>query len=181
MFDGFIKKALFFYTLMAGVGLLWHYLATGNIAISFTPLRERTNLARELGLIGMAFALNLLFDIGGPKWSKQLKRFQESLQSLLSPLSLGPPQVILLALFSALGEELLFRGALQPSMGIIPATILFALSHFPLKREMWIWPLYALGMGFLLGLLRMWGGDVWSAVLLHFLVNFISLFLIKWV
>ena len=173
----FLRLALVFYGLMALIGIGWYRLAAGDWPLHLTPINQRPQPWLEIGLLAGAFLFNLLFDTAGPRYSKMLARFHHTFAEVLG--SLGFREIILLALLSSLGEEILFRGAVQPLLGFVPAAILFALSHFPLKRDMWIWPIYALGMGVVLGLLRNAGGDIWSAVLLHFSVNAVSLSLIS--
>jgi len=173
----FVRLALVFYSLMALIGIGLYRLAAGGWVLHWTPINQRPQPWLEIGLLAGAFLFNLLFDIAGPRHSKKLACFHRTLADVLG--SLGGWEIILLALLSGLGEEILFRGAVQPLLGFVPATVLFALSHFPVKRDMWIWPIYALGMGVVLGLLRSIGGDIWSAVLLHSSVNAVSLSLIS--
>ncbi|HDQ13999.1 MAG TPA: CPBP family intramembrane metalloprotease [Sediminispirochaeta sp.] len=168
----FTTKALLFYGAMALIALLIMLFA-GDPWQGLRPVPQRPRLFAELGTVALLLSVNLALVLLGPRHSRTLGRFIHFLEESLGPLS--GSQVMILAASSAIGEEMLFRGALQPIIGILPATLLFALSHFPLRRELWIWPLYALVMGLGLGLLRQWGGDIWSAVLLHFLLNGSSL------
>jgi len=62
------------------------------------------------------------------------------------------PGLVLVGSSSAIGEELLFRGVLQPSMGLVVAAILFAVVHVPFREEMWPWTVQALLHGLLFGL-----------------------------
>ncbi len=50
-------------------------------------------------------------------------------QELLGPLLASLPGVLSLGIAAALGEELVFRGALQPRFGLVPTAVLFALTH----------------------------------------------------
>jgi membrane protease YdiL (CAAX protease family) len=56
-------------------------------------------------------------------------------------------QAALVALAAGIGEEILFRGALQPSFGLIPASLLFGLMH-PVNA---LYIAVAAVMGFVLG------------------------------
>ena len=80
-----------------------------------------------------------------------------------------------LALLSGVAEELLFRGALWPHLGIWGTTFLFALVHVVPKKSLVGYPLFALGGGLLLGLLRLSGGNVLPAIVAHFIVNAMNL------
>ncbi|MFW5715107.1 MAG: CPBP family intramembrane glutamic endopeptidase [bacterium] len=170
-----ILIAALFYLLLGAVGLAWAYYGRGEWLLSFSA--ERPYPALELLLLASALGLHILFDIAGPKKVPAIARFWNSLHHSLGPLHIST--VLLLSLLSAYGEELFFRGALQPAVGYLPATVLFALSHFPPQKSMLIWPFYALAMGAVLGLLRILGGDIYSAVLLHFLANTVSLYLLR--
>jgi membrane protease YdiL (CAAX protease family) len=77
--------------------------------------------------------------------------------------------IFILALLSSVSEEFLFRGALQPRLGLILTAILFAFVH----QQYAISPatLIVLLIGIVLGLLRRHFGT-WTAVLTHFGYNF---------
>ncbi len=167
--------AILFYSLLGGIGIAWTYFARGEWLLKISYNREF--FGYEIAIVLIALLLHTLFDLIGPKKIPAIAQFWDTMQSTIGPLHI--PSILLLALLSAYGEELFFRGALQPAIGYIGATLLFALSHFPPKKSMIIWPFYALVIGALLGLLRMLGGDVYSAILLHFLVNAVSLYLLR--
>lgn len=80
-----------------------------------------------------------------------------------------------LALFSAVGEEALFRGVLQPALGLLLTSAVFGLVHVPLRRGLWPWPLLAFSMGLAFGALFEICGDLGGPVIAHFLINFLNL------
>ena len=91
---------------------------------------------------------------------------------------LGPTQsreILILALASAIGEELLFRGALQPWIGIWPQAAVFALLHIgPGVRFLpWTASAFALGIGF--GYMVEWTGDLGGPIAAHFVINYLNL------
>lgn len=88
---------------------------------------------------------------------------------------LGGENAFFLAAFSALGEEFLFRGLLQPWLGILPASICFGLVHVGPDRKYWAWTAYAFSVGLSLGLLYDWRANLLLPVVVHFAVNFASL------
>jgi membrane protease YdiL (CAAX protease family) len=61
------------------------------------------------------------------------------------------PGLLAVGCTSALGEELLFRGVLQPTLGLTVAAILFAAAHVPFREELWPWTVQALLHGLLFG------------------------------
>lgn len=84
-------------------------------------------------------------------------------------------QAFVLAVLSGTAEELLFRGALWPHLGLIGTTFLFALVHVIPRRALWIYPLFAALAGLLLGLLRDSSGSVFPCILMHVTVNALNL------
>ncbi len=81
----------------------------------------------------------------------------------------------LLALSSAVSEEILFRGALQPIFGIPLTTVLFVLFHdqYTLTPAM----LIILVVGTALALLRRYQGTS-AAIIAHFVYNFVPIALV---
>ena len=103
-------------------------------------------------------------------WSKRLeRRFFE----ILGPLGLW--QIVLVSIFSGVAEEMIFRGAIQPFIGLVPASLLFALLHIGPGREFLPWTISAGFIGLLLGYLYQQTGNLAAPVVCHFTVNFINL------
>lgn len=91
------------------------------------------------------------------------------LAQLLGPLR--AVEVLVISATSGIGEELLFRGALQPWIGLVPAAILFALLHPPLTPGLRAWPWMALGAGLWMGLLAHWTGGMVAPIGFHSALN----------
>jgi hypothetical protein len=64
---------------------------------------------------------------------------------------MGPGQIVLLGLSAGIGEEITLRGALQPKLGIVLTSLLFAGLHV---QYSWYGMLSLLFFGLLLGLIR---------------------------
>lgn len=79
------------------------------------------------------------------------------------------PAALVVAFSSAIGEELLFRGALQPRLGLLPTAVLFALLHVQYTLSPAALIILVIGLG--LGLLRYWR-DTTAAMVAHFFYNF---------
>ena len=62
------------------------------------------------------------------------ERLAQACAAVLGPLSLG--ECWLLALVSGVAEEAFFRGALQPQVGLLAASLLFGAAHFVPRREL---------------------------------------------
>ncbi len=96
---------------------------------------------------------------------------------------LEPRAIPWLAASSALGEELLFRGAIQSSLidhggtaqGFILASTLFGLLHIPANRRLVPWTLMALAMGAVFGALLLWTGELVAPVVAHAVINLVNL------
>lgn len=102
--------------------------------------------------------------------------FETMVQSMLGEVSWG--RAFYLAALSSVGEELFFRGAVQPTFGLIPTTILFALAHFPARKEMASWTIFAGVVGLAIGYIFERSGLIVAPIVAHFVVNFINLRLI---
>jgi len=84
-----------------------------------------------------------------------------------------PPnqELVLLAAAAALGEEVLFRGAMLDAWGLWVSSLVFALLHIPPRWSLWPWTVSALVMGVGFGLLTLVTGNLGAAVAAHFVVN----------
>ncbi|MGI8608985.1 MAG: CPBP family glutamic-type intramembrane protease [Candidatus Dormibacteria bacterium] len=93
----------------------------------------------------------------------QSKSINEVSQQLLSNVT-NPGAAIALALAAGIGEEVLFRGALQPRLGIIAAALLFAVLHTQYAISLASLEIFILGLA--LGLLRRRAG-VTGTIIAH--------------
>ncbi|MBI4872926.1 MAG: CPBP family intramembrane metalloprotease [Candidatus Riflebacteria bacterium] len=103
-------------------------------------------------------------------WAKQM---ETALQELLGPVSV--PSAVHLAAVSAAAEELVFRGALQPELGLFWASLVFAVVHYPAEPRLRPWTLFAFVVGIALGLLFDATGGLFAPVLAHFAINAVNL------
>jgi membrane protease YdiL (CAAX protease family) len=87
--------------------------------------------------------------------------------------------IVAVTLSSAVGEELLFRAVLQPVTGLAAAAVLFAVVHFPPERDLWPWPIFALGAGAVLGALFHYTGAILAPVIAHALLNGVQLWRLR--
>lgn len=79
--------------------------------------------------------------------------------------------LMLLSLFSGVGEEALFRGAVQPEFGLVVASGAFGLVHIGPDRRYLVWTAWALAAGFLFGALYILTGGLLAPVVAHVLHN----------
>lgn len=102
-----------------------------------------------------------------------VRRATEAMGELLGPL--GAREAVVLALLSGFGEELVFRGALWPHLGLWGTSALFAVCHWAPIRSLRSYPLFVFCAGLLLGWLRERSGSLWPPILLHVVVNAFNL------
>lgn len=88
--------------------------------------------------------------------------------------------LILVAVVSGVGEEALFRGALQPVLGILVTSLLFGALHVGPDRRYLVWTVWAVGAGLLFGALYEWTGGILAPVTAHVLHNAATLLLWRW-
>ena len=84
-------------------------------------------------------------------------------------------QILVLALASSIAEECLFRGALQPWLGLWVTSLLFAAVHFVPTRALMLWSVWAGLVGLVLGLVAEETGSLLGPLLAHGLINGINL------
>lgn len=112
------------------------------------------------------------------RWGRALST---ELNSALT--GLEPRWIPWLALSSAGGEELFFRGAVQAGLvdhggvaqGLLLTSVLFGALHIPANRRLVPWTLMATAMGMVFGLLYFWTGEIIAPLVAHAMVNFANL------
>ncbi|MGH7338501.1 MAG: lysostaphin resistance A-like protein, partial [Myxococcota bacterium] len=80
-----------------------------------------------------------------------------------------------LAALSGFAEEVFFRGALQPRLGWLAASVLFGLAHYPPRRTLWPWTGFALIAGGMFGALFEVTGNLAAPVTAHAVINAVNL------
>jgi membrane protease YdiL (CAAX protease family) len=83
----------------------------------------------------------------------------------------GDRELLLLAGSSAIGEELLFRGAMLDAWGFWASSLVFALLHIPPRRALWPWTISSLLLGLALAAMTLQTGNLGAAVAMHFVIN----------
>jgi membrane protease YdiL (CAAX protease family) len=163
-------SALIFYVVMAviGVGLV----AMQGSSWVLIVFGDGQHLLRDTA----AGAIAGLAVVGLTRLSLRLeavRALNDTLREMLG--SPGTGAIAVLAVSSAIGEELLFRGALQPTLGLVLTSVIFAALHGGLNPRFRLWALFALGAGLLLGGLTLWTGNLLAAILCHLTVNYFNL------
>ena len=171
-----MSRAGLILSLYGSLALLALLVSAGRDDIDIYRIEGRsTSLFLALSpLIGLAVALAVValsrFTVHRFEWARRL---HTDFRSLLGPLS--GREILILAVASAVGEELLFRGALQPMIGIWPQAVVFALLHIGPGTRFLPWTLSAFAVGLVFGWLFQATGDLGGPIVAHFAINFMNL------
>jgi uncharacterized protein len=87
---------------------------------------------------------------------------------------LGPASIIAVGAAAGIGEEWLFRGVLQPLIGLLPASLAFGLAHVGGSR-MLPFGLWAAAMGLFLGSLAVLTGGLIAPIVAHGVYDMLAL------
>ena len=80
--------------------------------------------------------------------------------------------IFVIALVVAICEEMLFRGAVQHSLGPYWTSILFAAIHIRYLRH-WLPTLMVFSISYGLGMIYEWSGSLWAPIAAHFVIDLI--------
>lgn len=154
------------------VGFLWHAIAQGHndvwgVAGPKTWLVAGPALGLLLGLAVVGIFRRLE---SRSAWVGELQR---EFADLLGPME--DREVLFLAIASAVGEEVLFRGAMLDAWGLGITTLAFGLLHIPRRRGLWPWTASALVLGGVLGGITLATGNLGAAIVAHFVINYLNL------
>jgi len=105
-----------------------------------------------------------------------------NLHSELRPVArnLSAAGIVAVAAFSALGEELWFRGILQPWLGLWVQAAVFGIVHAQLRGpSRWAWISWATVMGLAFGIIFQLTGSLAGPIAAHWLINCLNLSYLK--
>ena len=87
--------------------------------------------------------------------------------------------IAVLAVLSAVGEELFFRGLLQPWIGLFAQAVLFGVLHQVPGRSRWVWASWATLVGLALGAMFALTGSLTGPLAAHAIINGLNLSYLK--
>ncbi len=111
---------------LGGLGLYIIYVSEGTPFLKM--LRGNFSLLAQLG-IGMGFgALAAIAGLGLIRMPF-MEPVERKYRVLIGSIAPGWPDIIFLSICAGVGEELLFRGGIQPHLGVWPTAIIFVALH----------------------------------------------------
>ena len=128
------------------------------------PSKNRWWLVALVGIavfLAVAFVIESLASVVAPEQQKKVTDVSNVLFSHFN----NPGAIIFLGLLAAVVEETLFRGAMQPRLGILVTSILFAALHTQYAVSFATLEVFVLGLG--LGWLRKESGSTLPGMLTH--------------
>jgi membrane protease YdiL (CAAX protease family) len=165
------------YAAVAGVGVVIGTLRDEPNVFVCAPLRMSGSAleahgASLLGGIGLAIAV-----IAATRVLVRTQSWAAALHEDLRPVarSLGPEAAVPIALASSIGEEVLFRGALVPWLGVVVSSLLFGALHQLRGRSRLSWAAFAAVVGFLFAALFRVTGSLVGPIVAHAAINFVNL------
>ena len=166
-----VRFVMVLYMAMAAASLLLgHFVAGRNI---FTHHEGWFGLVGMVSLgAGSGLAVVVICRVMVKRfrsWYRLNLRFRQLLGEL------SGRDVLFIAFASSFGEELLFRGLIQPELGLIATSLIFGLLHIGTEKIFIGWTAMAVIMGFLLGGLFELTGNLLAPLLTHFTVNYFNL------
>lgn len=168
------RSAWTVYLFLAIAGAIWMGIARRDEdGLTLSLFFDRETWALDL-LWGAGAAAGLLgVWLGGSRVLPLARDLERTLAELLGGLAVS--EAFALALISGFAEEVFFRGAVQGTWGIVPATIVFALLHGGPGRPFLLWTLFAFVAGAAFGGLLLVRGNLLAPITAHVLVNAVNL------
>ena len=173
--------ALLIYVPLTLGGLLWAKVAGGRWAWSLdepwlvAPFWIQLMISMALGL-ATALAVVVMTPrlVERTEWARAL---HSQLKEVIAPLS--PAEITVLALASGLAEEIFFRGAMQPVLGLLVTSLIFGAFHLGPREVFPAWAIWAFVIGLLFGSIFELTGVLWGPVLAHVWINQRNMMFIK--
>ena len=169
-----VKLALCFYGALLAVALAWSSWSGRSVLYASQAAAEAGIAPLSNAALGLAVAAVAIWSsrqvTERTRWGDALAR---ELAEMLGKRSAR--ECVVLAVASGVAEEVFFRGALQPVLGWLLASLVFGLVHFAPKRELLPWTGFALIAGLVLGALFESTGNLVAPIVAHVGINAVNL------
>ena len=159
----FVRQAALFYGALAVAAALWNGLRGRGFAVGDSvPAGLLLGVIAAAGTVSLGLVVYRLVPV--------MRRIAEELAPALVD-RMRTSDLVLISVFSGVGEEMFFRGAVQPEFGLTAAALAFGLVHIGPDRRYLVWTVWAILAGFLFGFLYRLSGGLLAPVVAHSLHN----------
>jgi len=157
-----------------GLGIIIIPYVRGMRFVEFLSGTEKFWLQILLGIVIGVVTAKAAWQIVELPILLNTKRF---FSGLIKPLKLDTTQIIFISICAGVGEELFFRGAIQPMLGVWMTSILFVLLHGYLNPFNLSLSLYGVYMVLVIGVLGLMTDrfGILTAMIAHTLIDMILL------
>ena len=175
-----------FYGALTGIAVCWTWLRGARVEDLLAPGTSSGWGIGDLLASGTSSGWGIEFALGmgvglavvvagrlGHRLFAPIRRLSSEIRELLPRLKTW--DVVLMAVTSGIGEELLFRGAMQSAWGFWPTVILFSVVHGFFIRRYWAWMAFAAVAGVLFGWMVLATGTLLAPILAHATINGLNL------
>ncbi len=161
---------------LALAGLLWILIRRVPFSLGDPTTGTIVGLTTAVALAAIQYVL--LHHAPPVRPVRALRRMY---RSFLRPLfrRVTPLEIVAISLLAGLGEEILFRGAIQPEWGWFAASVLFGLCHVG-SRTTIVLGIWAALTGGLLGWLAIATGGLLAPIVAHAVYDALALSYIRW-
>jgi membrane protease YdiL (CAAX protease family) len=162
----------------AGLGLVMVVLAVAWAALRGRDLSALFPAGGDAALAVGIFAGSVFAaaEWGIFRYTNLLHNDVARLEQVINLEALRWHHIAALVLLAAVPEELLFRGALMPDLGLLGTSVVFGLAH-ALSLQYFI---YATLAGLFLGALSTHTGGLWAPIAAHAAIDAVILSLLVW-
>lgn len=159
--------------------LLWAWFSKTNFPLSPTTLDFSRGVLLALPLL----MVNAVLFTAPLSRFPRLKEIHEFQQEFILPLAkhFNWLSALVISITAGLGEEFFFRGMIQPNLGIVFASLLFALLHFgsAVRKYKLTAVIYVL-IGLYFGISYAQTGSIWTVVICHSVYDFTALVYLRY-
>ena len=156
----FVRFSALFYGSLAVVAAVW----CGLRGFGMPLLGESAVASLFLGVVTAACTISL-----GLLAYRLLPVLRNISEELAPQLVAGarPRDLVLVSIFSGVGEEAFFRGAVLQEFGLVISSLLFGLAHIGPDRRYLVWTAWAVLAGFVFGAIFEVSGGLLAPVVAH--------------
>ena len=167
------------YGLIVALAVIW-VVMTGRPSLFMYPGSEPATLPQlppsRMGImIVLGIAAGVMVATASLLASRHIRWFgllDDFFVNLIGGFSI--PELVLMVLLGSVAEELFFRGAMQPGLGLVAQALVFAALHTGPRRLFFFllpWTLMAFATGLFFGWMFMYTGCLLAPIAAHLTVN----------